>query len=414
MRILAVPLILALAAAAQEPPTKPANDSSPAAASRPIHALAIQSDLIGIARKVQASVVTVRSFVRAPLDGEATNTAGVTTPPTAPPTRSTDSGDGDSTTGWIAAPTTEREYPGFRDNASGSGFFVGKPGDVMTSLQAIRTPSGKIADLIEIETMDGHRVLMDVVGFEPTLQFAILRCAVFQSWDRPAMLPLEFGASDDLEIGSLLIGCGDPYGPERFLAMGMLVAKPSRDCYQELQSASYMQATMTLHQGAYGGPLVDLDGRVVGILSRLEIDGAASIVSPQSAWALPSKILAGLYDSVTTAGTTKSPWLGFSVMSRTEIATTRGLQVFQKMKKPPHGILLENVFRPSPAESAGLLPDDFLTHFEGVEIHAPVDFQRQLYLAGVGRKITVRMFRAGEVFERELVVEARPEQAKPR
>ena len=195
--------------------------------------------------------------------------------------------------------------------------------------------------------------------------------------------------------------------------MGLLSAKPSRDCYQELMSATFMQATMFVPPGAIGGPVVDLDGNVLGILTTLDA-GASAVLVPGTAWALPSKITAGLYDAIRTAGTTKSPWLGFSVMSRAEIATARGFAAFQAMKKPPHGILLENVFAPSPAATAGLKPGDFLTHFAGVEIHAPVDFQRQLYLAGVGREVELVMFRDGETFRSTLPIEARPPEAKPR
>ena len=208
-----------------------------------------------------------------------------------------------------------------------------------------------------------------------------------------------------------MLAFGDPAGPERFLGTGLLAGKPARDCYQELLSAMYMQATIAVHPGAYGGPLVDLDGKCVGMLSRMELGGA---LSTTSAWALPSKILQGLYESIRAAGTQRSPWLGISAMSRAEIATTRGLATFQAMQKPKHGILLENVFDPSPAFAAGLRPGDFLTHMAGVEIHAPVDFQRQLYLAGVSRKVTLRSWRDGAETTQELTIEARPAAAKPK
>ena len=51
---------------------------------------------------------------------------------------------------------------------------------------------------------------------------------------------------------------------------------------------------------------------------------------------------------------------------------------------------------------------------QGVEIHAPVDFQRQLYLAGVGRTVTLTLFREGTTFTKDLVIAKRPPEAKPR
>ena len=96
---------------------------------------------------------------------------------------------------------------------------------------------------------------------------------------------------------------------------------------------------------------------MVGILSKLDGSG------PGSAWALPSKILEGLHQSIRTAGTSRSPWLGWSVMSRTEVATVRGLKAWKELPKPAHGILIENVFTPSSAAAADVRPGDFLTHF---------------------------------------------------
>lgn len=392
-------LLCALAAGSPCLPQEPAPTAAPTPA--PTTAFAVQRDLVTLAKATFPGVVTVRTFVRGAPDQP--TASGPSDPATPPPT-----------SGWIAAPSAERDYPGFRPHRHGSGFFVSKDGEVLTGLQPLQVSGDQLADLVEIETMDGHRVLCDVVGIEPTLQLAVLRGAVFPSWAKPDFRPLEFGDSDATEIGSIVLGCGDPLGPERYLGFGLLVAKPSRDCYQELMSATYMQATLFVPPGAFGGPLVGLDGKVLGLLSKLEIEGVGDLSLPGSAWALPSKILQGLYESIRTAGTTRSPWLGLSVMSRAEIATTRGLLAFQQMQKPPHGILIENVFTPSPAATIGLRPDDFLTHFGAIEIHAPVDFQRQLYLAGVGHTVELKFFRKGEVFTKRLQIEARPEAARPR
>ncbi|MBL9077078.1 MAG: PDZ domain-containing protein [Planctomycetes bacterium] len=385
-------LLLAPVLHAQDPPAAPP----------PRTALALQQDFVQIAAQVFPSVVSVRTFVRGATPAPATKEAAAALA---------------AQSGWVAAPSSERDYPGFRPHRHASGFFVAAgdaEGEVLTTLTALRVDGEQLADLVEVETMDGQRMLADVVGIEPTLRLAVLRCAVFPSWAKPSMRPLRFGDSDTVPVGAWMLGFGDPLGPERFLGTGLLVAKPSRDCYQELLSATYMQATMLVPPDAEGGPLVDLDGNVVGILARLDVGGAGQAAGLGSAWALPSKILQGLYESIRVAGTTRSPWLGLSVMSRAEIATTRGLPAFTAMKKPNHGILIENVFAPSPAATAGIRPDDFLTHFAGVQIHAPVDFQRQLYLAGVGAAVELKMFRDGREYTATVTIEPRPAAAQPR
>lgn len=391
-----LPCLLASAVPAQAPASP-----TPAAPA----AKALQAEFQALAKAVFPSVVTVRSFVRVP----AAN--GPTTPVGAKPDTATSAANGGTdpapANGWVVPPD-DREYPGFRLHRCGSGFLVAEGGEALTSLHALQRDDGSVADLVEIESGEGQRAIAEVLGIEPTLQLAVVRAAVWQSHTPPPLPVLAFGDSDATEVGQFLLGCGDPVGPERFFAFGLLVAKPSRDCYQELMSATYMQATMAVPDGALGGPLVDLDGRVVGILSKLEGSGSGS------AWALPSKLLVGLHASIRAAGTQRSPWLGWSVMSRTEIAAVRGLKAWKAMAKPPHGILIENVFTPSPAATAGVRPGDFLTHFAGVEIHAPVDFQRQLYLNGVGRTVAVTVWRDGASTTFELPIEARPAAAVPR
>jgi len=395
-----LPLLLAGLVPAQEtPPPAPVAPLAPTAKT-------LQNEFVSLARTVFPSVVTVRSFVR--VAAEASATAGASTEASAraaalPPTTEATAAENR----WVVPPD-DRDYPGFRLHRGASGFFVAAGGEVLTGLHALRRDDGTLADLVEIETNGGQRAIAEVVGIEPVLQLAVLRAAVFHDHTPPPLPVLAFGDSDATEPGQWLLGVGDPIGPERYLGIGLLVAKPSRDCYQELMSATYMQATLTVPDGAIGGPLVDLDGKVVGILSKLDGSG------PGSAWALPSKILEGLHQSIRTAGTSRSPWLGWSVMSRTEIATVRGLKAWKELPKPPHGILIENVFAPSPAHAADVRPGDFLTHFAGVEIHVPVDFQRQLYLNGVGRTVTVTMWRDGQSVTKQLTIEVRPEAAVPR
>ena len=61
------------------------------------------------------------------------------------------------------------------------------------------------------------------------------------------------------------VAVGDPWGPQRTYAVGTLAAGPQRQCYQEDLAGTLMQASLTVHPEAYGGPLVDIRGRVVGM-----------------------------------------------------------------------------------------------------------------------------------------------------
>jgi serine protease DegQ len=204
--------------------------------------------------------------------------------------------------------------------------------------------------------------------------------------------------------------------PDRWFALGTYAAKPGRDCYQELLSSFFLQVALIVPPQAYGGPVVNLDGELIGLLAPRRPVPGADCVDPRFGLelALPSKIIAGLYLTIREARTFQSPWLGFSVMSRDELAATRGVDAFNAMKKPRYGILVENVFHPSPASEAVIKPGDFLVSLDKQVVFAPVDFQRYLYLAGVGKKVRLELFRDGETLVKEITILKRPPEARPK
>jgi len=388
-------LSLCLAVAQDPPPPaprSPADEHTAAVAHQT--AVFAQRAFVELAKKTLPSVVTVRAY------GRKTTAAVAAGGPAAP--------------GWVQAEAAD--YPGHELVAAGSGFFVDPTGDVLTCHHVLQKADGTLADLFDLELQDNSRVIAEVVGVEPTVNLAILHAMVFPNGHARDCKPLKFGDSDLLECGQWTLGFGDPAGPEKFFAVGSFIARPTRDCYQDHLSAFYLQTAMVAHPQAHGGPLVDLDGAVVGVLAPRKPTPGGVGTEPQFGieYALPSKVVAGLYDAIRQARSFQSPWLGFSVMSRAEIATQRGLPAFQALNKPRAGILIENVWKPGPGANAGILPGDFLCAFDGTRIFTPVDFQKCLYLSGIGKTVKLELFRNGEGMHVEVAIERRPADATPR
>lgn len=400
---LSVALVLAITTGTQPVPcrteTMPTStDKVPVVASTPEappDLLRMQSSIVDLARAASPSIVTVRSYVR---NG---SPAAAAIP--------------SETTGWMVA-TPNQDHFGYQQRSAGSGFVVDASGEILTCLHSVVLPDGSLPDLVDIETHDAHRILVDVIGTEPTVNIAILRCAVFPQGFETVLQPLKFGDSDAMECGQLTLGLGDPAGPEKFFAMGTFITRPSRDCYQDMLSAFFLQTAMTVPPEAYGGPLLNVRGEVIAMLAPVSANPGVNAMAPRYGieYAMPSKIVEGLYRSIREVKSFRSPWLGFSVMSRAEIAAERGVEAFNALPKPKNGILIENVFQPSPAAEAGILPGDFLVGFDTYKVNTPVDFQRYMYLAGVGQKVKLELFRAGEVVRVELSIAPRPPEAIPR
>lgn len=356
----------------------------------------VQDGFADIAEHAWPSIVTVRAYRRVQ---PAADAADATKP----------------ADGWVAE-GGEQTYPGFVEYSALSGWVVGEGGEILTCNHGLVQKGGKAPDLIDFETHDFQRVIAERVGIEPTVNLAILQGMVWPNRHPRKLRVLEWGSSDRLRQGHWLLCFGDPSGPERFLMLGTFISRPSRDCYQDLLSAFYMQAGLVAHPQAYGGPMLDLSGRVVGILAPSQPSPGTWQESKRQGieFGLPSKIVKGLYEAIRHARSFRSPWLGYAVMSRPEIAKVRGIKAYQEMTKPRNGILIENVYDPGPAHEAGIQPNDWLVTFNKARIFTPVDFQRQLYLSGIGTKAQVEIFRDGKTQWHELEIQERPEAAKPR
>jgi S1-C subfamily serine protease len=397
-----------LAAASQAPSPEPARAPRAVAQASPASeddeplpglelALQLESTYLALAERVFPSIVTVRAFERIP----ASETAAASSAPHP---------------GWISP--IDENYPGYRRIGSASGVILTADGDVLTNRESLLKADGKPADLVDVETIDNRLTICRVLGMEPTLNLAVLKLDVYSSDNPPRFRPIRMGNSFLLHPGSIVAAVADPLGPEKFFGVGVCAGTPNRECYQEQLSSTYVQTAMQVHPGSYGGALVNLRGEFVGMLApRAHATGArAGELATHTGleFALPSNIIQGLYGTIRRNQSFQSPWLGYAVMSMAELRKELGPQAAAALVRPPAGIYIENVYTPSPAAAADVRPGDFLTKFNGIEIHSPLDFQKQLYLAGIGTRVPIEFFRAGATYVRELVIEVRPPSATTR
>lgn len=312
---------------------------------------------------------------------------------------------------WLV-PITDDRYPGHHRINACSGFCIDdEAGILVTARSPLLKPDGTFAEVLDVETSDKLHSLAVVVGAEPTLDLAFLRIVVPVDGRDPRIKAVEWGDPASMKPGYWAFGIGDPFGIEQFMATGVLSAIPSRDCYQEKLSASYLQTAMSMHPEAFGGPLVDLDGRVIGLLAPRERSKTIGPPRGDLQFALPSTIIRGIAPSIIEKGSTRSPWIGFAVMSRGELRELLGPRGLSKLKRPPSGIYIENVFEPSSAHAAGLRPGDFLIRFNGHPVNTPIEFQKWFYLAGIGSSVELEIFREGEIITTRADIEVRPAEA---
>lgn len=356
------------------------------------HLRQMQEELFDVAERVRPSIVTVAAYVR---DHEAFEPV-------------------EAGARWIASPGNE--YPGFRLIGSGSGVVIDENGSLLTNRHFLLKPNGEPCDLVDVETVDNRHTISRIVGMEPTLNMAVLALEVYSEQNPPRFSPIEFANSGLVEPGHWAIAMGDPFGPEKHLSLGLLSATPSRECYQEQLMATYLQFVAPVHPGALGGALVDAQGGFLGMLvpgnPELALEDAPQLAG--LGFALPSNIIQGLYATIQHNESVRSPWLGFAIMSMAELWRERGPEGMAQLERPRTGVYIENVFDPSPAQAAGVQVGDFLVSFDGKLLGTPIDFQRALYMAGIGSTVELELFRAGETYTVEVPIEVRPAHASTR
>ena len=339
----------------------------------------------GIAARVTPTVVTIRRFVKDEAWWAAAHAKKL------------------AAAGWRVTPEADLVVPGHRPKGGGSGFVVSPDGYILTLRRVVIDPAtGKPADAIDVEVGSVH-LLAKAVSLEPTLDLAILKVT-------PAapLASAKLGDSAEVGPGSWAIAFGDPDGPEKTMVPGIIVHQPARECYQDELSATYLQTSVPVCDGALGGPLVNLHGEVIGINTRRGDSAAAHGQVAGSGYALPINLPIAIYQSLLTNQSTVSPWLGVSVLRLDDVLRKR-------IGEPQcSGVYIDNVFDPSPASAVGIKVGDILQSIDGDSVSGVYDFQRLLYRAGAGKVVKLQVYNTHRTRELTAKIGVRPPLATTR
>ncbi|MEQ1901381.1 MAG: Do family serine endopeptidase [Devosia sp.] len=255
----------------------------------------------------------------------------------------------------------------------GSGFIINADGTIVTNNHVIDG-----ADEIQVFLTDGTRWPAKVIGADPKVDLAVLKI------DAGHPLPfVEFGDSDTAEVGDWVMAIGNPFGLGGSVTLGIVSAR-NRD----IESGPYdefIQTDAAINQGNSGGPLFDMDGKVVGINSAIIARSGASV---GIGFAVPVNLARPVVEQLAEFGETRRGWLGVGIQDVTQdIAASLGLP-------DTHGALAVNITKDSPAD--GLIEEgDLILEFDGKPIIAMRDLPRIVAETPVGKLVTVKVRRKG-------------------
>lgn len=141
---------------------------------------------------------------------------------------------------------------------SGSGWVIDKEGHIVTNHHVIVG-----SDVIKVTLHDGDPIPAEVVGSDKQNDIAVLKIKVAPE----SLFPVEFGESSDLRVGQKVLAIGNPFGLERTLTVGIVSSLgrtlPSKKTKRLIKDV--IQTDAALNQGNSGGPLLDNEGKVIGM-----------------------------------------------------------------------------------------------------------------------------------------------------
>jgi len=277
----------------------------------------------------------------------------------------------------------------------GSGVVLGADDGTATAVtnahvvRGLRRAGGRRGspDGIEVTLSGGSPVPAEVLGDDPPSDLAVVR---FTPEEEPTTATL--GEAGNLVVGQLVVAIGNPLGFQRSVTAGVVSAL-GRSIRGESGRLieNVIQTDAAINPGNSGGPLADASGRVVGINTAI-IGGAQGI-----GFAIPvSNTFRRVVFTLVTEGRVRRAYLGVGVVSR----PARSRNGFEG------GAGVESVAPNSPAERAGVRPQDVIVGFGDTPVRSNDDLLNMLDKSAIGRDSTLRILRGGK----ELTLRVRPQE----
>lgn len=285
---------------------------------------------------------------------------------------------------------------------SGSGVLLDADGYIVTnahvvagarSLQALITFGGAHAPGTSIVKAKGKLVDARLVGFDSETDLAVLKINA-----GPAPY-LELGNSDALKPGQIVLAFGSPLGLENSVTMGVISAV-ARQLKPE-DPMIYIQTDAPINPGNSGGPLVDTDGRVVGINTSIYSHSGGS---EGIGFAAPSNIVRNIFQQIRKTGTVHRGEIGVSAQTITPVLAA-ALSLPQDW-----GVICGDVAPASPAERAGLSTGDIIVAIDGKIVENARQFDVNLYRRTEEDSVALEVLRGSEKLTFHVQVIARQDE----
>ncbi|CAM5780082.1 DegQ family serine endoprotease [Castellaniella caeni] len=257
----------------------------------------------------------------------------------------------------------------------GSGFIISSDGYVLTNNHVVDNSNG-----IFVTMTDGKEYKAKVIGTDARTDIALLKI------DAKGLKPLVIGDSNTLKKGQWVLAIGSPFGLDSTVTAG-IVSAINRDTGDYLP---FIQTDVAVNPGNSGGPLIDLNGHVVGINSQI-ISRSGGFMG--ISLAIPIDEVMRVVDQLKAHGKVTRGRIGVQITEvQDDVAKALGLGT-------AHGALVSSVEPDGPAAKAGIHAGDVITAFNGEKIEHMTDLPRLVGATRPGTEATIQVWRKGKAVD---------------
>jgi S1-C subfamily serine protease len=300
----------------------------------------------------------------------------------------------------------------------GSGFVLNEGGEIVTNAHVVTDAEAggganiSAADEVYVEFGDRNQVPAEVVGFDPNADTALLEIDP----DGLELEPLQLGDSEEIAVGTPVAAIGSPFGQEQSISTGIVSATDrSIESLTRFRIDGAIQTDASINPGNSGGPLIDPDGRVIGINQQIN---STSGGNEGVGFAVPVNLVKRSIEDLREDGEAEYAYIGVETVPLYP-------QLAEELDVDARGgFLVTRVTSGGPAEEAGIQGSDgdtiqfqgqrietggdVIVAIDGRELREENDLARLVSQGKPGEEMTFEVLRDGERREIDVTLAPRP------
>jgi S1-C subfamily serine protease len=281
------------------------------------------------------------------------------------------------------APAVVRLELGGAGQVEASGVILDTRGNVITGSRAFAgwgRPAATAAGGIVVVLADGRRLAAELVGLDGGNEMAVVRMLAPPN----DLTAARFGDSDGVAVGDWVLAMGSPPGLEQTVSAGIISSRPRPDAGDDSSSPRYLLTDASVDPG---GPLIDLDGEVVGLTTARDTGSAGGCAS-----AIPINRVRRAAVALIRDGHAAHPFIGVGVRDPRDLRPGARQALGAA---PPRGALVSHVLAGAPAARAGLRAGDLITSVDDRDVPAPAALVELISEKDVGTPVVIGYVRQG-------------------